>query len=73
MEAAMRAASKMPGGAKIKACWDAVSTRFGSRISRAALQPYDWISMQLAFDKDVQEFVRQHGYDENTLPDDGLI
>ena len=73
MEAAMRAASKIPGGAKIKAFWDAVSTRFGSRISRTTLQPYDWISMQLAFDKDVQEFVRQHGYDENTLPDDGLI
>ena len=73
MEAAMRAASKIPGGAKIKAFWDAVSTRFGSRISRTTLQPYDWISMQLAFDKDVQEFVRQHGYDENTLPSDGLI
>ena len=73
MEAAMRAASKIPGGAKIKAFWDAVNTRFGSRISRTTLQPYDWISMQLAFDKDVQEFVRQHGYDENTLPDDGLI
>ena len=73
MEAAMRAASKIPGGAKIKAFWDAVSTKFGSRIRRTTLQPYDWISMQLAFDKDVQEFVRQHGYDENTLPDDGLI
>ena len=73
MEAAMRAASKIPGGAKIKAFWDAVSTKFGHRISRTTLQPYDWISMQLAFDKDVQEFVRQHGYDENTLPSDGLI
>ena len=73
MEAAMRAASKIPGGAKIKAFWDAVSTKFGSSISRTTLQPYDWISMHLAFDKDVQEFVRQHGYDENTLPDDGLI
>ena len=73
MEAAMRAASKIPGGAKIKAFWDAVSTRFGARISRTTLQPYDWISMQLAFDKDVQEFVRQHVYDENALPADGLI
>lgn len=73
MEAAMRAASKIPGGAKIKAFWDAVSTKFGSRISRTTLLPYDWILMRLTSDKDVQEFVRQHGYDENTLPDDGLI
>ena len=73
MEAAMRAASKVPGGAKIKAFWDAVSAKFGSRISRTTLQPYDWVLLRLAFDKDVQEFVRQHGYDENTLPSDGLI
>ena len=73
MEAAMRAASKVPGGAKIKAFWDAVSAKFGSRISRTTLQPYDWILLRLAFDKDVQEFVRQHGYDENTLPNDGII
>ena len=73
MEAAMRAASKVPGGAKIKAFWDAVSAKFGSRISRTTLQPYDWILLRLAFDKDVQEFVRQHGYDENTLPSNGLI
>ena len=73
MEAAMRAASKVPGGAKIKAFWDAVSAKFGSRISRTTLQPYDWILLRFAFDKDVQEFVRQHGYDENTLPSDGLI
>ena len=73
MEAAMRAASKVPGGAKIKAFWDAVSAKFGSRISRTTLQPYDWLLLRLAFDKDVQEFVRQHGYDENTLPSDGLI
>ena len=73
MEAAMRAASKVPGGAKIKAFWDAVSAKFGSRISRTTLQPYDWVLLRLAFDKDVQEFVRQHGYDENTLPNDGLI
>ena len=73
MEAAMRAASKIPGGAKIKAFWDAVSTKFGSRISKTDLAPYDWILTQINWDKDVQEFVRQHGYDENTLPDDGLI
>lgn len=73
MEAAMRAASKVPGGAKVKAFWDAVSAKFGSRISRTTLQPYDWVLLRLSFDKDVQEFVRQHGYDENTLPDDGLI
>ena len=73
MEAAMRAASKIPGGAKIKAFWDAVSTRFGSRIGKTDLAPYDWILTQINWDKDVQEFVRQHGYDENTLPSDGLI
>lgn len=73
MEAAMRAASKVPGGAKIKAFWDAVSAKFGSRISRTTLQPYDWLLLRLAFDKDVQEFVHKHGYDENTLPSDGLI
>ena len=73
MEAAMRAASKVPGGAKVKAFWDAVSAKFGSRISRTTLQPYDWILLWFTFDKDVQEFVRQHGYDENTLPSDGLI
>ena len=73
MEAAMRAASKIPGGAKIKAFWDAVGTKFGSRISKTDLAPYDWILTQINWDKDVQEFVRQHGYDENTLPDDGLI
>lgn len=73
MEAAMRAASKIPGGAKIKAFWDAVSTKFGSRIGKTDLAPYDWILTQINWDKDVQEFVRQHGYDENTLPDDGLI
>lgn len=73
MEAAMRAASKVPGGAKIKSFWDAVSTKFGSRIKKTDLAPYDWILTQINWDKDVQEFVRQHGYDENTLPDDGLI
>ena len=73
MEAAMKAASKIPGGVKIKAFWDAVSTKFGSRISKTDLAPYDWILTQINWDKDVQEFVRQHGYDENTLPDDGLI
>ena len=73
MEAAMRAASKIPGGAKIKAFWDAVGTKFGSRISKTDLAPYDWILTQINWDKDVQEFVRQHGYDENTLPDGGLI
>ena len=73
MEAAMRAASKIPGGAKIKAFWDAVGTKFGSRMSKTDLAPYDWILTQINWDKDVQEFVRQHGYDENTLPDDGLI
>ena len=73
MEAAMRAASKVPGGAKIKAFWDAVSAKFGSRIGKTDLAPYDWILTQINWDKDVQEFVRQHGYDENTLPSDGLI
>lgn len=73
MEAAMKAASKVPGGAKIKAFWDAVSAKFGSRIGKTDLAPYDWILTQINWDKDVQEFVRQHGYDENTLPDDGLI
>ena len=73
MEAAMRAASKVPGGAKIKSFWDAVSTKFGSRIKKTDLAPYDWILTQINWDKDVQEFVRQHGYDENTLPSDGLI
>lgn len=73
MEAAMRAASKVPGGAKIKSFWDAVSTKFGSRIKKTDLAPYDWILTQINWDKDVQEFVHQHGYDENTLPDDGLI
>lgn len=73
MEAAMRAASKVPGGAKIKAFWDAVSAKFGSRIGKTDLAPYDWILTQVNWDKDVQEFVRQHGYDENTLPSDGLI
>ena len=73
MDAAMKAASKIPGGAKIKAFWDAVSTKFGSRIGKTNLAPYDWILTQINWDKDVQAFVRQHGYDENTLPSDGLI
>ena len=58
---------------EIKAFWDAVGTKFGSRISKTDLAPYDWILTQINWDKDVQEFVRRHGYDENTLPSDGLI
>lgn len=73
MKAAMRAAEKIPGGVKIKAFWNAVTAKFGAKISKTELMPYDWILLNLNWDKDVQEFVRQHGYDENTLPSGEFI
>lgn len=68
MEAAMKAAAKVPGGSKAVAFWKAVNAKFGSRISKTTLLPYDWLLANYAFDQSVQEFVESHGYDVDTLP-----